>query len=95
MIMDGLLLTLTQKQLYDFIKQSIKDAIDETKAKEPVSNNTDVLINSKEVCSMFGITSVTLWSWRKQGKIPYHRISNKVYFKRNEVEKCLNNTGDE
>lgn len=43
------------------------------------------LLNIKQVCDLLKISKVTLHKWKRVGKIPYYRISNKIYFKKSEI----------
>jgi excisionase family DNA binding protein len=45
----------------------------------------------KEVASYLKISTVTVWQWTKEGKLTAYRLSNRKYYKRNEVEKVLLN----
>lgn len=53
--------------------------------KEP----TDFLTRS-EVCKLLKIDLSTLHRWRKEKTIPSYGMGNRVYFKRSEVEKIIN-----
>lgn len=48
-----------------------------------------IFINSKEACSILGITPPTLLDWRKRKIIPAYRIANKIRFKKSDVMKSL------
>ncbi|MDD4156434.1 MAG: helix-turn-helix domain-containing protein [Candidatus Cloacimonetes bacterium] len=43
----------------------------------------------QEFCILFNISKRTLSNWRNNKLIPYSRIGNKYYFKREDVEKLI------
>lgn len=53
--------------------------------KEP----TEYLTRS-EVCQLLKIDLSSLHRWRKEGKIPSFGISNRVYFKRSDIDAIIN-----
>lgn len=53
--------------------------------KEP----TEYLTRS-EVCKLLKIDLSSLHRWRKEGKIPSFGISNRVYFKRSDIDAIIN-----
>ncbi len=50
---------------------------------------TEYLTRS-EVCKLLKINLSTLHRWTKQGKLPSYGISNRIYFKRSEVDLIIN-----
>ncbi|AZA48396.1 DNA-binding protein [Chryseobacterium carnipullorum] len=50
---------------------------------------TEYLTRS-EVCKLLKIDLSTLHRWRKENLIPSYGFSNRVYFKREEVEQIIN-----
>lgn len=81
--------TLTINISIDELRELIADEIGKAlSANQPVADvvdDTDELIKIADVAKMFKVSKVTIFKWKKQGKIPFFRISNKVYFKRSEV----------
>ncbi len=72
------------------IDDSVKDAIEaHSQQEEPQKIEEDQLIKIDEVCKILQVSKVTVHSWKKAGKIPFHRISNKVYFKKSEILEAL------
>lgn len=47
------------------------------------------LIEREQVAKMFNVTFPTLHVWVKKGLLPAHKIGNRVYFKRHEIEAAL------
>lgn len=50
---------------------------------------TEYLTRS-EVCKLLKIDLSSLHRWRKEGKIPSFGISNRVYFKRSDIDAIIN-----
>ncbi len=42
-------------------------------------------LSIEEMCKLFKVSRVTINSWMKQGKIPFRKISRRVYFNIDEV----------
>jgi excisionase family DNA binding protein len=47
------------------------------------------LMTIHEVCDFLHVTKATLGVWRKEGRIPYHRIGRRVYFKLQEIHAAM------
>lgn len=77
-------------------KDELKEIISECIEKEVVHLNTtlpesniDTLITEKDLSLMLQKSKVTLNKWRSKGLIPFYRISNKIYYKWDEVLESL------
>ena len=76
--------TLSLSEFKDLISEGVTTGLGSiNKAEEPVSETE--LLNISQVCDLLKISKVTLHKWKRLGKLPYHRISNKIYFKKDEV----------
>jgi predicted DNA-binding transcriptional regulator AlpA len=54
--------------------------------KTSVSNNTnEPVITSNEVLRLCKVSKVTLFAWRKSGKLPHKKIGNKIFYQKNDV----------
>ena len=73
------------------ISESISNELQKFRPQEP--EKQDELIKIEEVAKMLNVSKVTIFAWKKQGKIPFYRIANKIYFKRNEVIESLKQIG--
>ncbi len=49
------------------------------------SPGEEELLDNQDVCQLLKISKRTLQSYRDSGKIPYHRISNKILYRRFEI----------
>jgi len=38
---------------------------------------------------LFSVSLVTIADWMKTGKLPYHRINSRIFFKKSEVLEAL------
>lgn len=47
-------------------------------------------LTRSEVCKLLKIDLSSLHRWRKEGKIPSFGISNRVYFKRSDIDAIIN-----
>lgn len=53
--------------------------------------NTKKLLSSKEVANLCGVTLHTVCMWRKEGKLPFAKVNDRVILhKAEDVEKLLN-----
>ena len=69
--------------LREVIREEIK-VLKETPPPEP-----EELLKMKEVCQLLKVSRMTIHKWKEHGKIPFHRISNRIFFKRTEVLESL------
>lgn len=81
---EGENITLKLGELKAIIQQAVKDALDTFKPKK-----TKVVIDRQEVADMFGISLVTLHQWMKEGILPYYTLNRRVYFKKSEIFKAM------
>jgi len=88
-------LFLSPISIYDLevlIKKCVKSELIEhsPEPKEPEQLNTDnELLTVNDLCRLFGKTKATIHTWKREGIIPFHRISGRVYFKKSEVMESL------
>lgn len=46
-------------------------------------------LSREEVLEMLHVTSTTLWRYTREGKLKYHRIGRKMFFKLEEVRQAM------
>lgn len=80
-----LLVTLNVSDLKNIINQSILNAI----SKTPSVKDEETILRRKDVAKLFSISLVTISDWMKSGKLPYHRINSRIFFKKSELMKCI------
>lgn len=82
---DPLIATMTISELKEMIRHCISEAI-----PPPITIPVDEpLLKRKEIADILRISLVTLHQWMKEGRIPYHRIHSRIYFKPSEVQEAL------
>jgi hypothetical protein len=47
------------------------------------------LLRRSDVSKLFTVSLVTINKWMRSGKLPYHRINSRIYFKKNEVLEAM------
>lgn len=83
---EQLIVTLNVVELRTIIDESIANAL----TKVPQKPEEDTLLKRIDVAKLFGVSLVTLNQWMRDGRILYHRINSRVFFKRAEVMEALN-----
>ena len=81
-------LTILQIEV-DELRAIIRVCISEAFAKQAELRPSSKLIKIDEVCSLLRVSRVTINKWKKEGKLPYHRISNRIFFKESEILTAL------
>jgi excisionase family DNA binding protein len=82
-----IIIQLTKDELKDLIKESVKAILKQQTTQEPSAY--DRLLKIDEVCALLKVSRVTIHKWKKAGVIPFHRISNRIFFKGAEVMEAL------
>lgn len=79
------------EDLTNLINIAVENAILKLKvpADQPPSSPSDDFISFNDVKNMLKCSAVTLHAYKKQGKIPFHRIGRRVLFRKNEILDCL------
>ena len=79
------------EDLTNLINIAVENAILKLKvpADQPPFSPSDVFISLDAVAKLLRVSKVTLHSYKKQGKIPFHRIGRRVLFRKNEILDCL------
>ncbi|MEM4261092.1 MAG: helix-turn-helix domain-containing protein [Candidatus Woesearchaeota archaeon] len=82
---DLILSTITINELKEIISESVTSILCKNNYLNESVKNVDELIKIEEVSSLLRVSKVTIHKWKKMGLIPFYRISNKIYFKKNEI----------
>ena len=80
-----LVVQLHVNELEVIINRCIERAI----VKSPPDNSDEILLKRVDVAKLFSVSLVTITEWMKTGKIPYHRINSRVFFKKSELMKSI------
>ena len=76
--------SLKPDELKILIQEAVYEVIKEIpKPEQP--EKQDQLIKLSEACNLLKVSAVTIHNWKRAGLIPFYRISNKIYFKKDEV----------
>lgn len=89
---------INKKELASAISDAIKENIEElqpksTKQQAPPSNKKSKpkLLTIKDLQGIFGVSRVTINKWMKEGKLPFIKMSRRVYFNEDEIYSSLRN----
>jgi len=53
--------------------------------QETPQTESDELLKIGDVCQLLRVSRMTIYKWKENGKIPFYRISNRIFFKKHEV----------
>jgi excisionase family DNA binding protein len=81
-----LLVQMTSEELETLIINSVSNALNQRKQTKEVEEK---LLKRKDVAKYFSISLVTVNEWMKAGKLPFHKINSRVFFKKSEVETAM------
>lgn len=84
------LIPLTEEELKELLKSSFQEVLTESNSNK----QNKELLSFKEVTSLLDISASTLNNWKRDGKIPFHRIGGRILFKYNEIIESLENSGN-
>ncbi len=79
-----LILQLTKDELKHLIRETLNESITVKERRD-----SDDLVKIEDVCKTLKVSKVTIHKWKREGVIPFHRISNRIFFKLNEVIESL------
>lgn len=83
---NNLVVTMNADELRNLIDESVTNAL--IKSFQPKKED-DTLLKRKDVSKLFSVSLVTISQWMKGGKLPYHRINSRIFFKKAEVLKAM------
>lgn len=84
--MDNLVMTTMTKEE---LKQLIADAVTSNLKHDETAKGSEELLNTKQLTDKLQVSEITLYKWRREGKLPFHRINRNIYYKWNEVVSVL------
>lgn len=73
----------------DELKSIINESVSNAFAKIPQPKEEETLLRRKEVAKLLSVSLVTISDWMKTGKLPYHRINTRIFFKKSEVMEAI------
>jgi len=76
------------QRLRPVLYEAVNECLEQAKPTAPVPESDD-LWTIKDVMSHFGCAKTTVFAWRKRGLLKAHRMGNKTFFKKKDIEKLL------
>ncbi|MCD7971064.1 MAG: helix-turn-helix domain-containing protein [Candidatus Azobacteroides sp.] len=82
-------LRIIEAAAFEKIKQNIKALLEKLNQLERSQKSKEWLDN-QDVCVMLDVSLRTLQTYRDKRIIPYTRIRNKCYYKKEDIEQLIN-----
>jgi excisionase family DNA binding protein len=73
----------------DQLKTIINDAVSAAMKQNITSEPPVEIMRKVEVAKELKVSVKTIGEWMKEGKLPYHRIKSRVFFRRSEVIEAM------
>jgi excisionase family DNA binding protein len=83
------MVVVTGSELRTLLRGEIADALSRQKSNSLSGQANDQLLKRDDIAKMFGVTLVTVHAWMNAGKIPFHRMGGRVFFKKEEVVESM------
>ena len=58
-------------------------------AKQERESDYDQLSHIKEAAELLKVSMVTISKYQKQGRLPFYKIGNRVYFKKRDIMEAI------
>lgn len=71
------------------LKSLINDAVAAAVKQHRTPEEPDAIMRKAEVAQELKVSLKTIGQWMKEGKLPYHRIKSRVFFRRSEVLEAM------
>jgi excisionase family DNA binding protein len=84
-----LILSVSKEELKAMIQEAVLALSSVPPASKPEIDTQ--LLKIEQVCELLKVSKVTIHKWKRLGIIPFHRISNRIFFKKEEVLQALKN----
>jgi excisionase family DNA binding protein len=75
--------------LKNLITECIYEAL--AKSKPEGKKHESKLLTLEDVLKILGVSDTTIYQYRKQGKLRFHKLGRRIYFYEHEVYEDLNN----
>jgi len=87
---EGIIIQISKEELKAMIQAAVSETIKRTQLplKQPTPD-IDPLVKIGAVCALLNVSKVTIHKWKKDGRIPFHRISNRIFFRKSEILESL------
>jgi excisionase family DNA binding protein len=90
MLTQSLITDIPLNQFREILADVVRIELEKVSSTHEKQVPQEELIKIEDVCRLFKVSKVTIHSWKKSGRLPFYRISNKIYFKKNEVIEAMN-----
>ncbi len=87
--MNANLILISKDELQTMLNQAVNSADHAQKVIPPPSNNQPKFLSIGDMCEMFGVSRITISTWMKQGRVPFKKISRRVFFVLSEVLEAI------
>lgn len=77
---------MTKEELQTLIHKEMLNAV--LSANQQITSQEEIITHEKAE-EILGLSRMGLYSWRRSGKIPYHKIGKRIYFKRTDIDGAL------
>ncbi len=81
------LIILTPEQLEELIKKTVNTEL--TKFLEKLQGTEHQLMTASEVATLYGLSRVTIYKMKKDGRLPFIYVNSRVRFRREAVMEIL------
>jgi len=81
------IIILTPEQLEELIKKTVNAEL--TKFLEQLQGTEHQLMTASEVAKLYGLSRVTIYQMKKDGRLPYIYVGSRVRFQRAVVMKVF------
>jgi predicted DNA-binding transcriptional regulator AlpA len=73
---------------FDEFEKAFSELKKELQEKQKTEPNEESFIDQKQVAELFGVSTVSIWQWEKNGFLKSYRIGNLKRFKYTEIVKA-------
>ena len=70
---------------FDEFEKAFSELKKELQEKQKTEPNEESFIDQKQVAELFGVSTVSIWQWEKNGFLKSYRIGNLKRFKYTEI----------
>ncbi len=87
--MNANLILISKDELQTMLNQAVKSAAPTLPVLTPPTNHQPKFLSIADMCDMFGVSRITISTWMKQGRVPFKKISRRVFFVLSEVLEAI------
>ncbi len=86
-----LIIQISKDELCQILEKSVRQVLNEITTTR--DKKDDPLVKIDEICNLLQVSRVTIHKWKKDGRIPFYRLSNRIFFKKSDVLQSLQTPG--